>query len=447
MEAFGDAQTRGALADAARIAFGAGDDRQLRLAPEVLARRHLPQQRAEAALERARLRSRRRQGGAADEGLRSRRHGRRPPPLVQDDLQSRVRAVEVRDRDRSPQPGAADAIAVPARGAGRASGGTSWSSKSAVYAVLDQARRRSRRDARSPAPYLDASSRRSRTTRHFYRPVVAKNDVRIYARRRRGPRKRARRTTSFAPGTPVNELQRSGDDEPGRDPRRDVALDRRASGAKPCRPAPSGYNLRRFPQNIRLRTEPAPGLGVQLNGTSLRLRTRALGTTAGGGRRMRVFAQCAAAGILAAVVAVSGTAQRPDEGSRGDPRGGASGARRREEADGGQDLHRDRPDAPGARRQPRPDRVRGVRGAAGQVPPQGRDSGAGERSDGVGVQRRGVAAGSAAGRAARRTRGSGPGAAPLALRARPALRAVRPPGRARIRAPRAWSRSSRTSRA
>jgi hypothetical protein len=80
--------------------------------------------------------------------------------------------------------------------------------KAAIYAVLDQAEvdPQGRDIARS---YLDHFFKAITDDESFYRPVVARNDVRVYLDAAR-TREACKPNDLVHPGTPVNELQRSG---------------------------------------------------------------------------------------------------------------------------------------------------------------------------------------------------------------------------------------------
>ena len=80
--------------------------------------------------------------------------------------------------------------------------------KASIYAVVDQADidQKGRELARA---YLDSFFKAIGDEEAFYRPVVAKSDVRVYADAAR-TREACKPNDFFRPGTPVTELQRSG---------------------------------------------------------------------------------------------------------------------------------------------------------------------------------------------------------------------------------------------
>ena len=80
--------------------------------------------------------------------------------------------------------------------------------KAAIYAVVDQADvdAKGREIARS---YLDSFFKAIADDEAFYRPVVARSDVRVYLDAA-GTKEACKPNDLVKPGTPVNELQRSG---------------------------------------------------------------------------------------------------------------------------------------------------------------------------------------------------------------------------------------------
>ena len=207
MEAFGSVQARGASAEAARIAFGqamiGNFDWHLMFTPDDIYR---SSQRKPLwnvlAFDRG-------DGKVAllmkDFDLAGLVVGRHPwfktifnPAFVPSKSETEIEVLSQVQRTRSLLPRAElDAVRR-----------SFMERKPAVYAVLDQGEvdPKGREIARA---YLDAFFSAIATDDAFYRPVVARNDVRIYldegrAKEACGPGDVVR------PGTPVNELQRAG---------------------------------------------------------------------------------------------------------------------------------------------------------------------------------------------------------------------------------------------
>ena len=110
--------------------------------------------------------------------------------------------------------------------------------KAAIYAVLDHAGvdAKGREIARA---YVDNFFKAIAGDESFYRPVVAKPEVRVYLDEAR-TREACRAGDVMRPGTPVNEVQRSGSMSQVDHPRCAVALDRR--GAVPNRADRAGLD-------------------------------------------------------------------------------------------------------------------------------------------------------------------------------------------------------------
>ena len=113
LEEFGNVGDARRAADAARIAFSeamiGNFDWCLKFSPG----RHLPLQRAQATVERARLRRTAAKPTLDDEGLRSRGHRRRKTPWFHTVWNRAFVRVEVGSRDRGAQPGAATRSLFP----------------------------------------------------------------------------------------------------------------------------------------------------------------------------------------------------------------------------------------------------------------------------------------------------------------------------------------------
>jgi hypothetical protein len=207
MEQFGDATARGALADAGRIAFGqamiGNFDWHLRNFPDDVYRGNVRKPIWNVlAFDRG-------DGKAAllakDFDLAGMVVGRHSwfktifnPAYVPSKSEIEIEVLSQVQRTRSLFP-RADLDALRRHFIER---------KAPIYAVLDQAEvdPKGREIARS---YLDHFFKAITDDESFYRPVVAKNDVRVYADAA-GTSEACKPNDVFRPGTPVTELQRSG---------------------------------------------------------------------------------------------------------------------------------------------------------------------------------------------------------------------------------------------
>jgi len=206
MEQFGDAKARGALADAARIAFGqamiGNFDWHLRNSPDDVYRGNVRKpiwnilafdRGGKAALL------------AKDFDLAGIVVGRHSwfktifnPAYVPSKSEIDVEVLSQVQRTRSLYP-RAELDALRRHFIER---------KAAIYAVVDQAEvdPKGRDLARS---YVDSFFKAIIDDEAFYRPVVAKSDVRVYLDAA-GTKEACKPNDLVKPGTPVNELQRSG---------------------------------------------------------------------------------------------------------------------------------------------------------------------------------------------------------------------------------------------
>ena len=222
LETFGSVATRGAAADAARIAFARGDDRQLRLVPEVLARTT-----STAATSRKPLWN----VLAFDLG------GGKTSLMMKDfDLAGIVVGRhawfdKVWNRAFVPSKSETE-IEVSARSSARdrCFRARSWTRNGGISSAgrLPSTRRstaprwtsKGREIARA---YLDAFYAAIADDEQFYRPIVVRNDVQIFLDPE-GTQEACAPKDVMRPGTPVNEIQNAGSMSQVDHARRDVAL-------------------------------------------------------------------------------------------------------------------------------------------------------------------------------------------------------------------------------